>query len=227
MPPAAIVATSPTCRWRCERVDFTWKWEPRPQPLRELYLDEFFGKCFGMYAAVRRQGLDRASKKDIAYCTTWLRENGWRRVTKQLPDGQRVAVWRASDPSPTSTQASEVGSTLTEKTSQTGDHAGVVDVTGAADVAGVAGAAGNMVGQHIPNVDPSRPNVDPKNQLKAISNQSLSSASTQEVLSEVVPESEFSKEVDEKFYFEVVRGKSRLGLRGSTCPRWVGARHVR
>ena len=49
-----------------------------------------FRKCFGMYAAVKRQGLDRASKKDIAYCTTWLRENGWRRVQKRLPDGQRV-----------------------------------------------------------------------------------------------------------------------------------------
>ena len=35
-----------------------------------------------MYAAVRRQGLDRASKKDIAYCTTWLRGNDWRRVQK-------------------------------------------------------------------------------------------------------------------------------------------------
>ena len=69
----------------------------RPQPLRELYLDAFFEKCFGMYAAVKRQGLDRASKKDIAYCTTWLRENGWRRVQKRLKDGQRVMVWRAPD----------------------------------------------------------------------------------------------------------------------------------
>ena len=50
-----------------------------------------------MYAAVKRQGLDRASKKDIAYCTTWLRENDWRRVQKRLPDGQRVTVWRAPD----------------------------------------------------------------------------------------------------------------------------------
>src|SRR5215472_7527079 len=32
---------------RPNRVDFVWKWEPRPQPLSELYLDEFFGKCFG------------------------------------------------------------------------------------------------------------------------------------------------------------------------------------
>ena len=54
-------------------------------------------KCFGMYAAVKRQGLDRASKRDIAYCTTWLRENDWRRVRKHLPDGQRVMVWQAPD----------------------------------------------------------------------------------------------------------------------------------
>ena len=80
---------------RPNREDFAWKWQRRPQPLRELYLDAFFGKCFGMYVAVRRQGLDRASKKDIAYCTTWLRGNDWRRVNKQLPDGQRVRVWRA------------------------------------------------------------------------------------------------------------------------------------
>jgi DNA polymerase I-like protein with 3'-5' exonuclease and polymerase domains/predicted P-loop ATPase len=82
---------------RPNREDFAWKWERRPQPLRELYLDAFFRQCFGMYAAVRRQGLDRASKKDISYCTTWLRENGWRRVQKRLLDGQRVRVWRVSD----------------------------------------------------------------------------------------------------------------------------------
>ena len=72
-----------------------------------------------MYAAVKRQGLDRASKKDIAYCTTWLRENGWRRVEKRLPDGQRVAVWRAPDGSnqahPRHTQASELGRALTRE----------------------------------------------------------------------------------------------------------------
>jgi predicted P-loop ATPase len=83
---------------RPNRVDFTWKWQRRPQPLRELYLDEFFEKCFGMYAAVRRQGLDRASKRDVSYCTTWLRENGWRRIQKHLPDGQSVRIWRAPAP---------------------------------------------------------------------------------------------------------------------------------
>ncbi len=83
---------------RPNRGDFVWKWQPRPQPLRELYLDAFFEKCFGSYAAVKRQGLDRASKKDVAYCTTWLRERGWRRVEKRLPDGQKVVVWRAPTP---------------------------------------------------------------------------------------------------------------------------------
>ena len=82
---------------RPNRGDFAWKWQRRAQPLSELYLDAFFEKCFGMYAAVRRQGLDRASKRDITYCTTWLRENHWQRVQKCLPDGQTVRVWRAPD----------------------------------------------------------------------------------------------------------------------------------
>ena len=86
---ARFIAEEPLTT-RPNRGDFAWKWQRRPQPLRELYLDAFFEKCFGRYAAVKRQGLDRASKKDIAYCTTWLRENGWRRVQKRLPDGQRV-----------------------------------------------------------------------------------------------------------------------------------------
>ena len=97
---------------RPNRVDFAWKWQHRPQPLRELYLDEFFEKCFGMYAAVRRQGLDRASRRDISYCVTWLRENNWRRVEKRLPDRQKVVVWRVSDPSPVADPSVEVGSDL-------------------------------------------------------------------------------------------------------------------
>jgi predicted P-loop ATPase len=82
---------------RPNRGDFAWKWQRRAQPLRELYLDEFFEKCFGMWTAVRRQGLDRASKRDVTLCTSWLRENGWRRVDKRLDDGQRVRVWRAPE----------------------------------------------------------------------------------------------------------------------------------
>jgi DNA polymerase I-like protein with 3'-5' exonuclease and polymerase domains len=201
---------------RPNRVDFTWKWEPRPQPLRELYLDEFFGKCFGMYAAVRRQGLDRASKKDIAYCTTWLRENGWRRVTKQLLDGQRVAVWRVPDWCSTSTQASELGSTLVEKAAEKASQDPALGGNRSADMAGVADVAGIMVGYDAPNVDPSRPNVDPENQSKTIPNQQLNTASTQEALSKVISQSDFfesSKEVGEKIHFVEVRGKNRLGLR--------------
>ena len=87
--PARFIVEEPLTT-RPNRGDFAWKWQRRPQPLRELYLDAFFEKCFGMYAGVKRQGLDRASKKDIAYCTTWLRGNDWRRVEKRLPDGQRV-----------------------------------------------------------------------------------------------------------------------------------------
>src|SRR5262249_16979603 len=84
---------------RPNRGDFAWKWQRRPQPLSELYLDAFFEKCFGMYAGVRRQGLDRASKRDVDYCTTWLREHDWRRVQRRLPDGQRVQIWCAPTPS--------------------------------------------------------------------------------------------------------------------------------
>ena len=96
---------------RPNRGDFPWKWERRPQPLMEIYLDAFFEKCFGMYAAVKRHGLDRASKRDVAYCTTWLRRRGWRRVEKRLQDGQRVMVWRASEqpPGPLSRGGPEVG----------------------------------------------------------------------------------------------------------------------
>ena len=84
---------------RPNRGDFAWKWEPRPQPLSELYVDAFFEKCFGMYAGVRRQGLDRASKRDVDYCTTYLREHDWRRVRRLLPDGQKVQIWCAPTPS--------------------------------------------------------------------------------------------------------------------------------
>jgi hypothetical protein len=197
---------------RPNRVDFAWKWQRRPQPLQELHLDEFFEKCFGMYAAVRRQGLDRASRKDISYCTTRLRENGWRRVTKQLPDGQRVVVWRALAPSNpgqfTSTQASELGLRWTEETSQAGTRAAVTcSLTDVADVVDVAD-----VGGRVPNVDPSRPNVDPENRPITISNQLLNITSTQNNFSRGLAQSE-NFEGGYNFYFEEVRGKSCLGLR--------------
>jgi hypothetical protein len=123
---------------RPNRGDFEWKWQRRPQPLRELYLDAFFEKCFGMYVAVKRQGLDRASKRDVTYCTTWLRERGWRRVQKRLPDGQTVRVWRASnleqDPHSVTPKASELGCDLAEETTAMEGNCGCSPD----DVAGVA-----------------------------------------------------------------------------------------
>ena len=76
---------------------FDWIWDTRPQPLRELHIDDFFEECFGMYAAMKRPNLDRASKKDVDYCTTWLRTNGWRKVEARQPDGQRGLSGGAPD----------------------------------------------------------------------------------------------------------------------------------
>jgi DNA polymerase I-like protein with 3'-5' exonuclease and polymerase domains len=196
---------------RPNRVDFAWKWERRPQPLSELYLDAFFEKCFGMYAAVRRQGLDRASKKDIAYCTTWLRENGWQRVQKKLSDGQRVVTWRVSNPPTRTTQASEFGSSPTETTSQT-DVAGAqencaTDLVNLADLAGVAPVKGWD--------DPSKSASPPAFHLKTISNQSLN---IQELgKTQDYPLTNFKKQISVlawsyKFYFQDLTRKSCLGL---------------
>ena len=153
MPEAALELIAALARFiteeplttRPNRGDFAWKWQPRPQPLSELYLDAFFEKCFGMYAAVRRQGLDRASKKDIAYCTTWLRERGWRRVQKRLPDGQRVMVWQVPNTPTTGADGVAGGvdkadpstSSLTADASQ--DSSVDSCSSNVADVAGVAG----------------------------------------------------------------------------------------
>jgi hypothetical protein len=138
---------------RPNRVDFAWKWLPRPQPLSELYLDEFFGKCFGMYAAVRRQGLDRASKKDISYCTTWLREHGWQRVQKRLPDGQTVRVWRVAG-------GGEQGPHGTPKgegqiTPKTGGGPQSLAVADAAGVAAMAAMAAKSHPKGTPDIPPS------------------------------------------------------------------------
>ena len=56
MPEAALELLAALARFiteeplttRPNRGDFDWKWQRRPQPLRELYLDAFFEKCFGM-----------------------------------------------------------------------------------------------------------------------------------------------------------------------------------
>jgi DNA polymerase I-like protein with 3'-5' exonuclease and polymerase domains/predicted P-loop ATPase len=128
---------------RPNKGSFEWGWQPRPQPLTELYIDAFFEQCFGMYAAVRRQGLERASKRDISYCTTWFRERGWRRVRKRLPDGQRVMVWLAqgdgTNPHFRHTQASTLGCTF--EPDPAADAADVTDATNVADVADATDAA--------------------------------------------------------------------------------------
>jgi DNA polymerase I-like protein with 3'-5' exonuclease and polymerase domains len=204
---------------RPSRGDFIWKWEPRPQPLGELYLDAFFEKCFGMYAAVKRQGRERASKRDIAYCTTWLRERGWRRVTKQLSDGQRVVVWRVPDgKQPTesaSTQApgggSPVGSTSTEAASSAGTAA-------AADAAAVTDAAGTTVAAAFRKTQPTQ--RDPK---KLLGSAEITPAA-QPLFAlgrpndpRITLKSAESKNIDsvvsENFYFEIVLGKVGVGLR--------------
>jgi DNA polymerase I-like protein with 3'-5' exonuclease and polymerase domains len=190
---------------RPNRDDFPWKWQRRPQPLRELYLDEFFRKCFGMYAAVRRQGLDRASKKDVSYCTSWLRENGWQRVTKQLPDGQRVVVWRSSAPSPPTPRGSELGSTWTENTPPPADVADAADAADAAEVGG----------DGVPNVDPSRPEEDPENSSKTVVPQPVNPTSTQNRFSRGLAESDFLvglfKKVLPKGTLEKSLGSTPLG----------------
>jgi DNA polymerase I-like protein with 3'-5' exonuclease and polymerase domains len=204
---------------RPNRGEFAWKWQPRPQPLREIYLDAFFEKCFGMYAAIRRQGLDRASTKDITYCTTWLREKGWRQADKRLPDSQRVRVWRAPkgdlDPHFRQTQGSELGSALAEK-APSGRDVGATDLEGEttmlpAYVAGEGGVADPRQTQGSPG----RPKKYPENRHKNVSHQQLSARQTQEAVLEVIPESKNffgDPESFENFYFQVGLGKVCLGL---------------
>jgi DNA polymerase I-like protein with 3'-5' exonuclease and polymerase domains len=189
---------------RPNRGDFAWKWQRRSQPLSELYLDAFFEKCFGMYAAIRRQGLDRASKRDITYCTTWLRENHWRQVDKRLPDEQRVRVWRAPDwkrdPHSGRPEASELGSALVEEASQ--DAA-----VGSDPVAGTAGVAGPRQTQ----VTSMQTQDTPKNQTENIPKQELSPRQTQEYLHNECLKCFFLKVGGGDFYFEKELEKSCLG----------------
>jgi predicted P-loop ATPase len=164
---------------RPNRDDFAWKWERRPQPLIEIYLDAFFGKCFGTYAAVRRQGLDRASKKDVMYCVTWLRERSWRRVQKRLSDGQRVMVWRApggirpgtpkapSEPDLLGVHTLE--SDATAGCTKDGRKGGEKD-----DATGATGATGIFAASHTQGMPWDDP-VPTKNTGKSALNQPLSS----------------------------------------------------
>jgi predicted P-loop ATPase len=200
---------------RPNRGDFPWKWKRRPQPLSELYLDEFFEQCFGMYTAIRRQGLDRASKRDISYCTTWLRESSWRRVDKRLPDGQRVRVWRApndnSDPDSGRPKPDSLGLPEVEKASPgpTADSGVVVNVAGVAT--NLEGVAGRCTAKADPRIDPSRP----LNRTKSIPKQSLTSSEsrqTQNILPWEQIKTHFFTGDGIGNYFEEVREKTCLGL---------------
>ena len=218
MPEAALELLAALARFIAEeplttrpnRGDFDWKWQRRPQPLRELYLDAFFEKCFGMYAAVRRQGLDRASKKDIAYCTTWLRERGWTHVQKRLPDGQRCVVWRVpSGPNGVAGVMNVAGqvtpkeNTSVEKASQDfGMNSCLPD-----DVADVADVTGQ--------VRPKENAVTAQISSKTVSNQQLAClvlSHTQDDSINDTPSKIFAGDAGENFLFEAVWGKSRLGV---------------
>jgi hypothetical protein len=221
---------------RPNSVDFAWKWERRLQPLRELYLDAFFGRCFGMYAAVKRQGLDRASKRDIDYCVAWLRKNGWRRVEKRLPDGQRVRVWRAPDPSSKAHSRLKGWPKGRKRRAQDGPTgampASVIDgdqdggATDAGDATGATSAAGDRRTQGGPSPHP----IDAKNNDKISTNQLLNSRLTQNDLHDDLTGKIFlgSGEEEEKFHLYTSggdvwvrppsRGSPRSRLTASTTP---------
>jgi DNA polymerase I-like protein with 3'-5' exonuclease and polymerase domains len=200
---------------RPNRGDFAWKWQPRPQPLREVYLDAFFEKCFGMYAAIRRQGLERASKKDIAYCTTWFLENGWRRVDKRLPDGQRVRVWRApkgwSDPGSGRPKTSDLGSSVSNEdsaaTTDSGDESAPLLVNTADEVSVAAKRTTQGASKGSESI--------PKNRTKIVPNQELISKADPTHFLAVLPQSKNfigDSESVEKNHFRLSWGKIGLGL---------------
>jgi DNA polymerase III epsilon subunit-like protein len=161
-----------------------------------------------MYAAVKRQRLDRASKRDIAYCTTWLRENEWRRVQKRLPDGQRVMVWKAPDgissrPSRHTLASEPRPSSAEAATAVENDCDGSLD-----DVAGVAG-------QGTPKAHPNTPRSHPLFQPEFTCSQSLTTRHTQHAFSVEHVESDFSSSsegVRENFTFKMLKGQSALGV---------------
>jgi Virulence-associated protein E-like domain/DNA polymerase family A/3'-5' exonuclease len=222
MPEAALELLAALARFIAEeplttrpnRGDFDWKWQRRPQPLRELYLDAFFEKCFGMYAAVKRQGLDRASKKDIAYCTTWLRENGWQRVQKRLPDGQTVRVWRAPSTHSAGANgvagAADVTDQITPKENTPAERASRNSGADSSLPSGVAGAA-DMTDQITP-----KESVPIAQMLsKILSNQQLASFPPSHTQHDSINDTQSKiliEGVGEKFLFEGVWGKSRLGV---------------
>ncbi len=153
--------------------------------------------------------------------TTWLRGNDWRRVSKQLPDGQRVRVWRAPEGQFTYPQTSNLGCTQAEKTTETpaaetsrgsagGDNCDCLTTN-------VAGAAPYVHPTHIAGV--------PEIQSRIITDQLLNSKNltyTQEHVSKSDWEVKICREPAEK-YFQGITGEK---LFGCTCPRGARACHA-
>jgi hypothetical protein len=194
---------------RPNRVDFTWKWLPRPQPLRELHLDEFFGQSLGMYAGLPRQGLTRASKRDTDCCITWLREKGWRRVDKCLPDGQRVRIWRAPDerPGPHLRRPKLFLGSALGSNSTSSDVAG--SMTDAADAAGTVVSAAPTQTQEDGWVCASTP----AKSLPVSNFSSKTPTQTQAYFPEKIPGENFKEEGDVKISPRILLRKVCLGLR--------------
>ena len=164
---------------------------------------------------MKRQGLDRASKRDITYCTTWLRANGWRRVEKRQPDGQKVVVWRAPDGqrerSFQSDPSTELGSALAESEGVAAGGSGqATQVAGSSDD-GFSSAEG---------VRPTQ--VRPKKGLGSDLKQDLIDCATYTFRGETVsptqnnlyndlPGEIFSKEGAQEFSYVTLLGENCLG----------------
>jgi DNA polymerase I-like protein with 3'-5' exonuclease and polymerase domains len=180
------------------------------------HLDEFFEKCFGMYTAVRRHGLDRASKKDVTYCTSWLRDSGWRRVDKRLPDGQRVRVWRIPEGVPEDDQGTNSGRPKGSASS------GEASPDPSEGVAGAAGATAKLpvAPAKLPVAAakgrPKKGRQQPERKLKTIPKQQLTTENVRQTQT-ILPWEEIKSNFDLEegignFYFHNVREKSCLGL---------------
>jgi DNA polymerase-1 len=163
-----------------------------------------------MYAAVKRHGLDRASKKDIAYCATWLRRKGWRRVQKRLPDGQTVRVWRApGGREPRPPEGVTVGCDLAENGLEGATTANCAESECGDDAAGATGAAGVFDGSHTQ----ANTQVGVENHDKIPPDQRLNSSHTQnDVHNESLGENFLFGGGEEKNSPVILLGRSRLGV---------------
>ena len=214
MPEAALELLAALARFiteeplttRPNRGDFDWKWQRRPQPISELYLDAFFEKCFGAYAAVKRQGLDRASKKDIAYCTTWLRERGWQRLRKHLSDGQRVMVWQAPNTPSSGVDDADPGPPKAKASAEKASQDSATDSCLPDGVAGVAAVAGLGPPKENPPTSAKASKTIPNQQLAQFPPWAIQHNSINDAQSKI-----FAGGEEENFLFGVVLGKSQLG----------------